>query len=110
MRLDLALMTEVVDLMGVGEAVEAVGLVEEDVEGIESKARPKISSTLLLLGYTKFKLLLLWVGLIYTDAGWTVSQIVQVFEQEMSSCHNAGMSSFFSKKVRELSTMAPKQI
>jgi hypothetical protein len=57
MRLDLALMTEVVDLMGVGEAVEAVGLVEaveavglveEDVEGIESKARPKISSTLLL--------------------------------------------------------------
>jgi hypothetical protein len=38
MRLDLALMTEVVDLMGVGEAVEAVGLVEEDVEGIESKA------------------------------------------------------------------------
>ncbi len=51
MRLDLALMTEVVDLMGVGEAVEAVeavGLVEKDVEGIESKARPKISSTLLL--------------------------------------------------------------
>jgi hypothetical protein len=30
------------------EAVEAVGLVEEDVKGIESKARPKISSTLLL--------------------------------------------------------------